>query len=171
MSKITLTALELVHAPKSLFNNEPAIYITDCTSKLNREAYRADCEFLQSNPGRRIYVRAAYQGEFDSFDSVEEFLQLPMIFAQVTQLAPGIHECKVVYYGRKYANVPTRSDSDVAQLLLRMQRDMGGDRQEIEVFYRQVKTNSEAKLMQLGAEEAAEDAATSTHGKEATRVH
>ncbi len=98
----------------------------DTVTVNNNRAYEADTTFFERNPNRRIYIREAFDDEFTSPINITDFLQIPALQVIVIKLGEGMHLVAFVYYGRKFVNLPVKSDTDVAQILTQMQRHIGG---------------------------------------------
>lgn len=144
MRRIHITKATLARTVDPILSFMPQFYLVDCTSKLNLAQFQRDAAFFESHKNRRLLIREANHNEFDAVEDIGDFMQLPMMSVLVIQLARGKHSCALVYFGRKYRNVPMNSDEDVTQVLWRMDRDKGCDRTEIDEFYAQVVRNTEA---------------------------
>jgi hypothetical protein len=85
------------------------------------DIYGADGLFFATHPERRMYLRPAFRGEYDIEETETVNVERPMLWALVSQLAPGFHMILPVWRGRNFWNGPqSSSDEGVAALLLQM---------------------------------------------------
>jgi hypothetical protein len=132
----------------TLFNT-PLFHLDTIANHKPRE-WQEDTNFFKNNPNRKQYVRGSFDGEFyrDEMLPLRYMQRQPQHQSLVIQLAPGIHLCLFVYMGRKLLNTEAKTDSDVAQLLLEMEKQQGGwDGPEMREYLAAVKEaiNAEAK--------------------------
>jgi hypothetical protein len=132
----------------TLFNT-PLFHLDTIANHKPRE-WQEDTNFFTNNPNRKQYVRGSFDGEFyrDEMLPLRYMQRQPQHQSLVIQLAPGIHLCLFVYMGRKLLNTEAKTDSDVAQLLLEMEKQQGGwDGPEMREYLAAVKEaiNAEAK--------------------------
>jgi hypothetical protein len=119
---IDLRLLETL--PPALFAT-PMLRMDTCVMKHVR-AFDADGKFFAENPQRRLYIRGAFDDEFNMPMDINDYMQIPQMQALVTKLHDGVHLVAFVYYGRALVNTPIATDADVAQVLAAMQRQIGG---------------------------------------------
>jgi hypothetical protein len=98
---------------------ETALAHFSTPSKHNDVLYQNDGLFFAMNPGRRLYLREAFPGEFDVWTTMEEFQQRPKLFVLVSLLSEGFHERIPYWRGRKFWKL-TDSDMDVANAIIEM---------------------------------------------------
>jgi hypothetical protein len=132
----------------TLFNTP--LFHLDTIAKHKPREWQEDTNFFTNNPNRKQYVRGSFDGEFyrDEMLPLRYMQRQPQHQSLVIQLAPGIHLCLFVYMGRKLLNTEAKTDSDVAQLLLEMEKQQGGwDGPEMREYLAAVKEaiNAEAK--------------------------
>lgn len=87
----------------------------------NDVLYQNDGLFFAMNPGRRLYLREAFPGEFDVWTTMEEFQQRPKLWILISLLCEGVHERTPRWRGRGRASWKAAdSDCDVANAIQEM---------------------------------------------------
>ena len=123
MSKVAmLRALESLLP--TIFNT-PLVHI-DTFATHQQRPYEADCKWFAEHPGRRMYIRGAFDDEFDSDLAFDEFMKQPQHQAWVTKERNGFHRVEFVFMGRMFTKEETRTDDDVLDIILRMKQLLGG---------------------------------------------
>jgi hypothetical protein len=138
----------------TLFNTP--LFHLDTIAKHKPREWQEDTNFFTNNPNRKQYVRGSFDGEFyrDEMLPLRYMQRQPQHQSLVIQLAPGIHLCLFVYMGRKLLNTAAKTDSDVAHLLLEMEKQQGGcDGPEMHEYMRAVgqAIDAEAKRIAIPA--------------------
>jgi hypothetical protein len=150
MSKHTLRLEDLDrNIYPTVHSRECALYITDGTRHTHHEAFIERRTFFENNPHRRLQLCRAHWHEFDTFKEATDFAQLIHSYVKVELLSPGIMECSLRYYGRKYDQQikEAKTDADIAHILLRMQLDEGINNAEVDPFLAQATENSQRKAL------------------------
>lgn len=99
--------------------------------KHNVELYQTDGLFFSIHHKRRMYLRPALRGEFDTYISEEDYEQRPILWVLVSQLAPGIHERTPRWRGKAFWNgKDVASDEGTAGIVMRMSEKGGVSQSE-----------------------------------------
>lgn len=87
--------------------------------------YENDRKFFARNKGRKLCIRARYMAEFGL--CMHDAIIGPPIQVLVVELAKGIHMVIAVFVGKSFFEGNDLTDSDVAQILIEMERLRGID--------------------------------------------
>jgi hypothetical protein len=106
----------------------------DSPASNSREIYEQDKEFFRLHPGRRLYIRKDYIGEFDVEMSAGDWLQLPRLHILVSQLTGGIHLVTPIYRGKAFFYDNVETDAEVSLIVVEIARRNGIDGGEWSTF-------------------------------------
>ena len=120
-----MTMLQALEAMLPTIFNTPLVHI-DTFATHQERPYEADCKWFEDHPNRRMYIRGAFDDEFDSELPFDEFMKQPQHQAWVTKERNGFHRVEFVFIGRMFTKQETRTDDDVLDVILRMKQMQGG---------------------------------------------
>jgi hypothetical protein len=86
--------------------------------------YRADNQFFEANPSRRVYLRLAIRNEWDVYTTEDEFKARPSLWVSVHQTSQGHHEIIPRWRGRaEWSDL--KSDEAVVEAIRQMSQRGG----------------------------------------------
>jgi hypothetical protein len=108
---------------------------SDSAAKNHASTYAGDIEFFRSHSGRRMYIREAAIGEWDTdITNLGDWLQVPRLHVLVAQITVGTHTVTPVYRGKAFFPPDVQTDAEVGVIVIEMSRRGGFDFTEMLAF-------------------------------------